>query len=171
MRLPPRNHLLVFKAKVALGAVEGDQTLVQSAEQYAVHPNQVTQWKTELLKRAAEFLAPAAEKCEQGPDVKTSHAMIGQLTLENDFVRAVRCIGAARANDDRSDVPTADHVPGAVARPVAFFGVLLAASADLAGGSGADATHGRATSEPSRVDAVRSAAPEDLSWVASVSQC
>ena len=85
MRRPRRNHSSVFKAKVALAAVKGDQTLVQLAERYDVHPNQITQWKTELLQRAAEVFATAAEKREQGPDVKTLHAKIGQLTLENDF--------------------------------------------------------------------------------------
>lgn len=40
-----RNHSAMFKAKVALAAVQGDQTLVQLAERFDVHPNQVTHWK------------------------------------------------------------------------------------------------------------------------------
>lgn len=86
MKRPRRNHSAAFKAKVAMAAVKGDQTLASLAERYDVHPNQITQWKTELMQRAAEVFASAAEKRETGPDVKTLHAKIGQLALENDFL-------------------------------------------------------------------------------------
>ena len=98
MRRPRRNHSAAFKAKVALAAVKGDHTLVQLAERFDVHPNQITQWKTELLQRAAEVFATAAEKREHGPDLKTLHAKIGQLALENDFLSgALGRIGDASA--------------------------------------------------------------------------
>lgn len=48
-----------------------DQTLAQLAQRFDVRPNQITQWKTGLLQRAAEVLATAAEKREHGPDIKT----------------------------------------------------------------------------------------------------
>ena len=93
-----RNHTPAFKAKVALAAVKGDHTLVQLAERFDVHPNQITQWKTELLQRAAEVFATAAEKREHGPDLKTLNAKIGQLALENDFLSgALGRIGDASA--------------------------------------------------------------------------
>jgi len=44
-RRPRRNHTPGFKAKVALAAIKGDRTLVQLAEQFDVHPNQITAWK------------------------------------------------------------------------------------------------------------------------------
>jgi transposase len=81
-----------------LAAVKGEYTLVQLAERFDVHPNQITQWKTELLQRAAEVFATAAEKREGGPDIKTLHAKIGQLALENDFLSgALGRIGDASA--------------------------------------------------------------------------
>jgi len=86
MRRPRRNHSAAFKAKVAIAAMKGDQTLASLAERYDVHPNQITQWKTELMQRAAEVFATAAEKRDAGPDVKTLHAKIGKLALENDFL-------------------------------------------------------------------------------------
>ena len=86
MRRPRRNHSPAFKAKVALAAVKGDLTLVQLAERFDVHPNQITQWKVELLERAAEVFSSTADKREQGPDIKSLHAKIGQLALENDFL-------------------------------------------------------------------------------------
>jgi transposase-like protein len=86
MKRPRRNHSAAFKAKVAMAAVKGDQTLASLAERYDVHPNQITQWKVELMQRAAEVFATAGEKREAGPDVKTLHAKIGQLALEIDFL-------------------------------------------------------------------------------------
>jgi len=98
MRRPRRNHSAAFKAKVAVAALKGDQTLAALAERFDVHPNQITQWKTELLQRAAEIFATVAEKREGGPDIKTLHAKIGQLALENDFLsNALGRIGDASA--------------------------------------------------------------------------
>jgi len=86
MRRPRRNHSPTFKAKVAIAAVKGDQTLAQLAERFDVHPNLINDWKTALLERAAEVFATAADKHEQGADIKSLHAKIGQLALENDFL-------------------------------------------------------------------------------------
>ena len=51
-----RNHTPTFKAKVALAAVRGDKTLAELAKQFDVHPNQITDWKNQLLERAAARL-------------------------------------------------------------------------------------------------------------------
>ncbi|HEY0802564.1 MAG TPA: transposase, partial [Steroidobacteraceae bacterium] len=53
-RRPRRNHSPAFKAKVALAAVKGDRTLAQLAEQFDVHPNQITSWKAQLEGGAAD---------------------------------------------------------------------------------------------------------------------
>jgi len=45
---PRRNHAPAFKAKVALEAMKGEQTLVELSERYQVHPNQITEWKKQL---------------------------------------------------------------------------------------------------------------------------
>lgn len=98
MKRPRRNHSATFKAKVALAAVRGDKTLVELAEQFKVHPNQIGQWRTELLERAAEVFATAAEKRDAGPDLKSMHAKIGQQALEIDFLStALGRIGDASA--------------------------------------------------------------------------
>ena len=48
-RRPRRNHTPAFKAKVALAAVKGEKTLAELAQQFDIHPNQITQWKAQLL--------------------------------------------------------------------------------------------------------------------------
>jgi transposase len=85
-RRPRRNHTPAFKAKVALAAVKGDRTLAQLAEQFDVHPNQVTAWKAQLESAAANVFGPGGEAAAPAIDVKSLHAKIGELTLENDFL-------------------------------------------------------------------------------------
>ena len=51
---PRRNHGAVFKAKVALEAIKGEQTLVELSERFQIHPNQIAEWKKQLLDRASE---------------------------------------------------------------------------------------------------------------------
>ena len=82
---PRRNHGAIFKAKVALEAIKGEQTIFELAERFQVHPNHITEWKKQLLERAAEVFAKD-KKTEEGPSVKELHAKIGQLTMENDFL-------------------------------------------------------------------------------------
>ena len=82
-----RNHSAAFKAKVALAAIKGDKTLAELAQQYDVHANQITEWKRQLQERASDvFGGGNADKAQDVPDLKTLHAKIGQLTLENDFL-------------------------------------------------------------------------------------
>lgn len=82
---PRRNHGAVFKAKVALEAIRGEQTLIELSQRFQVHPTQITKWKKELLDRAQELFG-GGKKADDGPSVKELHAKIGQLAMENDFL-------------------------------------------------------------------------------------
>src|SRR5450755_348773 len=84
-RRPRRNHTPAFKARVALAAIKGELTLADLAQQFDVHPNQVTQWKAQLLERAAGVFGSEGPS-EPSIDLKSLHAKIGELTLENDFL-------------------------------------------------------------------------------------
>lgn len=53
-RRPRRNHSPQFKAKVALEAVKVERTAAELAQRFDIHPNQITQWKTQLLARSAD---------------------------------------------------------------------------------------------------------------------
>jgi transposase len=87
-RRPRRNHTAAFKAKVALAAIKGDRTIAQLAEQFDVHPNQITSWKAQLESGASDVFGPGGGNGAEPPavDVKSLHAKIGELTLENDFL-------------------------------------------------------------------------------------
>ena len=88
-RRPRRNHTPAFKAKVALAAIKGDRTLAQLAEQFDVHPNQITSWKAQLEGSAVDVFGSAGGSAKPAApvvDVKSLHAKIGELTLENDFL-------------------------------------------------------------------------------------
>ena len=96
---------------MALAAVRGDKTLAELAQQFDIHPNQITQWKAQLLDGAAGVFGSETRGDSQGPAVELTvlHAKIGELTLENDFLgRSARQGGFAerKAMIDRShDLP------------------------------------------------------------------
>ena len=52
---PRRNHAPGFKAKVALEALKGEQTIVELSQRFQVHPNQITEWKKQLLEHAPDI--------------------------------------------------------------------------------------------------------------------
>ena len=82
-----RNHTPAFKAKVALAAMKGEKTLAELAQQFDVHPNQIGQWRSQLLDGAAGVFGPdKGEADAPSVDLKALHAKIGELTLENDFL-------------------------------------------------------------------------------------
>ena len=83
---PRRNHAPAFKAKLALAAIKGDRTLAELAEQFDVHPNQITSWKAQLEGGAADVFGLGNGAAQPVVDVKSLHAKIGALTLENDFL-------------------------------------------------------------------------------------
>ena len=72
---------------MALAAIKSEKTLAELAQQYDVHPNQITAWKAQVLDGVAVlFGGGATEAAPAAVDVKVLHAKIGELTLENDFL-------------------------------------------------------------------------------------
>jgi transposase-like protein len=85
-----RNHSPAFKAKVALAAIKGEKTLAELAQLYDVHTTQIVVWKAQLLEGASGVfgVGSATQASVSGVDLKTLHAKIGELALENDFLSA-----------------------------------------------------------------------------------
>ncbi|WP_281020121.1 IS3 family transposase [Minwuia sp. IMCC3060] len=107
-RRPRRNHSPAFKAKVALAALKGDRTMSELATQFDLHPNQIKQWKDQLLEGVTGVFddTPKAAK-EPQIDVKSLHAKIGQLALENDFLGGRARQGRSVA--ERKEMTGPDH--------------------------------------------------------------
>ena len=68
-RRPRRNHTAAFKAKVALEAAREEQTLTELAQRFDLRPNQITQWKNQLLDRATEVFAKSSKPEDPPIDV------------------------------------------------------------------------------------------------------
>ena len=85
---PRRNHSADFKAKVALAAIRGEKTLIELSQQFdgASQPDQTME--DQLLEGASAVFGGEAKSDAAAPavDVKTLHAKIGELALENDFL-------------------------------------------------------------------------------------
>ena len=85
-RMTRRNDAPAFKAQVALAALKCDKTLAELAQQYDLHPNQITDWKRQLTERAVQVSGDAGSPAGGDPDLTKLHAKVGQLTLEDDFL-------------------------------------------------------------------------------------
>lgn len=77
-----------FKAKVALDAIRGEQTLSELGTRYDVHPNMIATWKRQAIENMAETFSGKAERASAAneAEIKELHAKIGQLTVERDFL-------------------------------------------------------------------------------------
>ncbi len=83
-----RNFSAEFKAKVALEALVGDKTLAELAAKHDVHPNMITQWKRQAKQSLPGVFAKKTSRgsADRAAEVKSLHAKIGELTVENDFL-------------------------------------------------------------------------------------
>jgi len=83
-----KRYSAEFKAKVALDALRGEETMAQLAARYGVHANMIAQWKAKIQEGVVDvFTSGKARKAKSHEDeVKELHAKIGQLTVERDFL-------------------------------------------------------------------------------------
>ena len=86
MKRTRRNHGATFKAQVALAAVKGDKTLAELAEQFSVHPYPDHRLEAATAGAGCQMCLAGLRRPADTPDLKTLHAKIGQLALENDFL-------------------------------------------------------------------------------------
>ena len=83
-----RKHSPAFKAKVALEAVKGEETVAQLTARYEIHPGQIQAWKKALVEGASGVFGNGKEQKTKNDDalVARLYQEIGQLKVERDFL-------------------------------------------------------------------------------------
>ena len=80
-----------FKAKVALEAVKEEQTLLELAEKYQVHPNQISAWKKKLLEQSATIFERKNKKDEEYAQLKKEKdelfRQLGEMQYQNEWLK------------------------------------------------------------------------------------
>ena len=86
MKKSRRKFSASFKAQVAIAALMERESLAELSERYGVHPNIISKWKQEFLEKSAEVFD---KKSDADPEVDPEklYAKIGQLEIENDFLK------------------------------------------------------------------------------------
>ena len=86
MKKTRRKFASSFKAKVAIAALKERESLAELSKRYDVHPTMISKWKLEFLEKSEGVFDMKSDE-ESGVDADKLYAKIGQLEMENDFLK------------------------------------------------------------------------------------
>jgi len=89
MRAKRRRFEAALKVRIGLEALKGIKTVAEIAREYQVHPNQVSQWKSQLVERLPEVFesGTSAQLQESEQEIERLERKVGQLTMELDWLK------------------------------------------------------------------------------------
>jgi transposase len=89
MRAKRRRFEVALKVRIGLEALKGIKTVAEIAREYQVHPNQVSQWKSQLVERLPEVYerGPSVQLQESEQEIERLERKVGQLTMELDWLK------------------------------------------------------------------------------------
>ena len=86
MKRSRRKFASAFKARVAIEALKERESLAELSKRYELHPTMISKWKQEFLEKSSDVFDKRSEE-ESGIDPEKLYAKIGQLEMENDFLK------------------------------------------------------------------------------------
>lgn len=87
MKAKRRKFTAAFKAQVALSAIQERETLAELSKRFEVHPNEISKWKREFLKRSSVVFETKAPEVDYEQEREKLYAKIGQLQVERDWLK------------------------------------------------------------------------------------
>ena len=89
MTTPRRSYSAEYKAKIVLEAIKGRKTINELAAEHGIHPNQISQWRTQLLEAAPSIFSERGSQRQKAAEDLQAHLyqQIGQLKVELDWLK------------------------------------------------------------------------------------
>lgn len=89
MKKSRRKFSSSFKAKVALEAIKDQLTLQEIASKFDIHPTHISTWKREFIENSSKAFESKSKEEDTDKEKSVLYSKIGQLQVENDFLKKV----------------------------------------------------------------------------------
>jgi transposase-like protein len=89
MKRQRKQYSADLKAKIAVEAIKGQRTIQEIGSHYGIHPNQVTQWKKQLLEGASEVFSNGRVHDEEADEQMRAelYQQVGKLQMDLEWLK------------------------------------------------------------------------------------